>query len=184
VPPRRLRLVADLLRLSLVLGPAILLLVGREEGVWSMTLVAVAAVVLRWARAPAGVDLLFVALLAVDAWLTSLGAFQDFNRNDHVGHFLLPAAVAPVLFHLAVRAGVARDDAPAWRAGALAAALTIALGTLWEVVEWASDEVLGTEMSLGYADTLGDLLADAGGAVAGGLLLALTRRRVRERADG
>src|SRR4051812_40988508 len=124
-----------------------------------MGLMAATAVAARAVRAPAWSDLLFVTLLTADAWLTMLGAFSDFDRNDVVGHLLLSAAVTPLLFHL-------------MRRGPLVAALaTVALGAAWEVVEAASDRLIGTNMSLGAADTLGDLAADAlGASVAAGLL--------------
>jgi len=167
--------VADGLRLSLVAGVGVLPLIGRGDDVWGMVYVAVGAAILRLARAPAGLDLAFVSLLAADAWLTALGAFDEFNNNDRIGHLLLPAAVTPVLAHLAARIGIAASGPLA--AGVSAASLTIALGTVWELVEYGSDELLGTEMSLSLADTTGDLAADVAGALAGAVLVVAVDRR-------
>jgi hypothetical protein len=154
------RRIADLLRLSLVVGAVRFLVIGEPRLAWAMGLMAVTALAVRAVRAPAWSDLLFVALLTADAWLTMLGAFSDFNRNDTAGHLLLCAAVTPLLFHLLRRGPLA------------AAAGTVAVGAAWEVVEAASDALIGTNMSLGAADTLGDLAADALGAGLAAALLA------------
>ncbi len=156
-----MRRIADLLRLSLVAGALRFVAIGEPKLAWAMGLMAATALAARAIRAPAWADLLFAALLAADAWLTMLGAFSDFNRNDVAGHLLLSAAVTPLLFHLLGRRPIA------------AAAATIALGAAWEVVEAASDHLLGTNMSLSAADTLGDLAADAIGASVAAALLAM-----------
>jgi glutamyl-tRNA reductase len=58
---RTLRRLADALRAGLFAGVVVLPLTGHGDGAWSMLLVAITALVLRWARAPAAADLLFVA---------------------------------------------------------------------------------------------------------------------------
>jgi hypothetical protein len=62
--------------------------------------------------------------------------------------------------------------------------MTIALGAIWELVEWQSDMLFGTDMSLGYSDTLGDMVCDVIGGFAGAVLvvLVLTRRRAQANA--
>lgn len=50
-------------------------------------------------------------------------------------------------------------------------ALGLAIGAAWEVLEWSSDELLGTALTTGEGDTIGDLVADAAGALGGGALL-------------
>jgi NAD(P)-dependent dehydrogenase (short-subunit alcohol dehydrogenase family) len=39
------------------------------------------------------------------------------------------------------------------------------VGALWELLEYGSDELLGTNMSLNYADTRGDIAADVLGLI-------------------
>ena len=142
-----------------------------------MTLAALSAAAVRLARPPAFADLAFVALLAADSWLTTAGAFEQFNREDHLGHLALAAAVTPVLFDLYQRAQTSKKVAFSQRFTALSAGLlTILLGVLWELVELASDAVLGTSMSLGMADTVGDLAADCAGALIAVLVLAHAQR--------
>lgn len=164
---RQLRGVADLLRASLVAGVPALLIAGRTKDAFAMALIATTACVLRLARAPAPLDLAFVAALAADAWATSLGAFASFNRSDHVGHLVLSALATALLFHLARRVTT--------RAPGLAAiaAAGLTLGIAWELVEAAADATIGTNMSLSAGDTLGDLAADAAGALASAGLISV-----------
>ena len=51
------------------------------------------------------------------------------------------------------------------------AALGLAVGALWEIVEWASDSTLGSDLQLGNEDTVTDLVSDAVGAFTGAALL-------------
>jgi hypothetical protein len=89
-------------------------------------------------------------LVAVDSWLTALGAFDGFNHGDHAGHLILAAAVAPVLFALACRFRSSSLESLAPLAvGSLAVAMTFALGLMWEALELFSDSPIGTDMSLG-----------------------------------
>jgi hypothetical protein len=45
------------------------------------------------------------------------------------------------------------------------------VGGVWEIFEWGSDELFGSNLSMGNDDTVGDLIADTLGSIAGGLLL-------------
>jgi hypothetical protein len=168
------RLVADLLRLSLTVGPVVLAIDGKRD--YAMVFIAVTAWALRAARAPALLDLGFVTLLAADAWATELGAFHSFNRDDHVGHALLAGFATPLVYLLVRRLGVLRSPPPGL-APRVAFALTLfglglALGAAWELVEYACDSILGTNYSLGYSDTMGDLVADAVGAGVAAVLVS------------
>ena len=123
---------------------------------------------------------MFLVPLAVDVWLTATGVMARLDREDTVGHLVLPAAVTPLLFHLAVRAGILappRTTRAGLAAAALAAAaMTVRAGTAYELVEAGCDAAFGTNMSLGYHDTILDLTADVCGAVLGGAVLARTLR--------
>lgn len=171
-----LRAAADALRLSLVVGGIVLVATGGVAEGWGVLLAAFTACVVRIVRPPPAVDLAFLSLLSVDVWLTQAGAFEEFNRSDHVGHMLLSAAVMPILFHAIGRYGLA-GDATRSRRLALAALGTILLGIAWELVELASDAVLGTDMSLTRADSIGDVLADAAGAVLALIVLSVVEPR-------
>jgi hypothetical protein len=52
-------------------------------------------------------------------------------------------------------------------------ALGLAVGAVWEILEFAADEVVGSQLSLGNRDTVGELVADGVGALVGGALLVI-----------
>ncbi|MGH2905868.1 MAG: hypothetical protein ACRDKI_03760 [Solirubrobacterales bacterium] len=183
---RALQIAADCLRASLVLGALwyVSFSTWHKHMGYAMGLMALGAVLLRLAKAPPAFDFTFVALLSLDAWLTAWGVLANADQaNDRPGHLLISAAVTPVLYFGAVRlravSGSADSRAQALAIGAVAAMLTVALGALWEIVEWQSDKLFGTDMSLGYSDTLGDLVCDVVGALAGGAIVAFTLMRAR-----
>ena len=55
-------------------------------------------------------------------------------------------------------------------------ALGVAIGGVWEIFEWASDAVFGSNLSMSNDDTVGDLISDTLGALAGGALLVAWAR--------
>jgi hypothetical protein len=128
---------------------------------------------------PAALDLLFAVALAVEALGTGLGAYAWIGWPDGGSHLVIPFLSAPIVYQGFVRLGAipAADETPAQRfavgAGLLAAAGVLALGAVWELVEWGADSAFGTDYSQGYADTLSDLLADTIAAASGGALVAL-----------
>jgi hypothetical protein len=93
------------------------------------------------------------------------------------------SALYDKLVHCAVSFGLARlvaaAPAPRW----LAALAALGLGALWELFEFTADATGLVTAQRGLADTMGDLAADAAGALAGAAL-ALSRpcRRDRTRA--
>jgi hypothetical protein len=187
---RIFRITADLLRLTLVLGALSYLSFSmwHKHMGYAMGLVAIGAIVLRFAKAPPVFDFIFVALLSLDAWATASGLVDAVGQgNDRPGHLLISAAVTPILFY-----GTARLKAvnakpenlgQTLAVGLVAMMMTLALGTLWELIEWQSDMRFGTDMSLGYSDTVGDLLCDVIGGFTGAtvLVLLLSRQRARAR---
>jgi uncharacterized membrane protein YjdF len=157
---------------------------------YAMGLMAIGAIVLRFAKAPPVFDFVFVALLSVDAWATAGGVLDELNQsNDRPGHLLISAAVTPILFYGAARLKVVNAEPENTRqtllVGFVAMLLTTALGVLWELVEWQSDVHLNTDMSLSFSDTVGDLLCDVIGGFVGAtvLVLVLNRQRARSRSQ-
>jgi hypothetical protein len=166
---------ADVLRLTLVGGVPFMLLTGRRDAGVLLVLTAITAVVARAIRAPAVADLIFVALLTVASYVIAFGGVGSWDLDNDVAHVVLPAAAAPLLLCAAVRSGAVARPVSGPRGTAVAlvvvtAALTLALGTAWELVEFASDSLLGTNMSQGYDDTIRDLIADSVGALTGAVL--------------
>jgi len=60
--------------------------------------------------------------------------------------------------------------------GIVAFALGVAVGGLWEIVEWSSDNVLGSQLQLSNSDTIGDLIPDSLGSLRGAALLVVWAR--------
>ena len=171
---RRLARAADLVRGVLLLATLVVLVLGEIEATLTLGLVAVTAVAVRFVRAPAAAELAFVVVAGIDAALNAAGAFDTFNRQDTFGHFVLPAMIVPIIWTALQRAGV-RIEQPQARIATAAAqvlvvAVIVALGSVWELVEWACDLVFPTDLSPGYADTIHDIAFDTAGAIVGALL--------------
>jgi hypothetical protein len=155
------------------------LITGDESAALKALLDFVPAIASRMVCAPAAFDLLFAATLAVEALGTGLGVYYRVGWPNGGSHLLIPFVSAPIVYHGFVRLGAtAAPEGPraATGTGLVVAAGVLALGALWELVEWGADSVFGTDYSQGYTDTLSDLLADAFAASAGGVAVAVWLR--------
>jgi hypothetical protein len=168
-------LVADLVRIGLVAAAGTFLAAGDGPAALKAALLVPPAVAGRLARVPAGFDLVFVLALAVEAVGTGLGADGWFGQGDLASHLVIAFLSAPIVFGLVVRfrTGEARSArfAGSTGAGLVTAIIVLALGAMWEVVEYAADGLLGTDYSQGRADTVSDLVADAVAGTLGGALV-------------
>lgn len=170
----------DVLRL-LVVGAAVAAVVtggpGGTGGVVALCLAAVLAVLARLVDLPRPYDLGLVVVLALHAAGEALGWYDAHAWFDRVVHVVLPFLAAPVLYIGLARLDVLpdpRDETHARHYTGMAVvtfALGTTLGALWEVWEYSSDGMLGTALSQGNTDTVGDLVADASGAALGAALL-------------
>ena len=171
-----------MLRIALVVFAAVLLADGDEAGALKCLLVLAPAVAARLVRVAPALDLLLTLALAGEAGGTLLGGGW-LGLGDGVSHLLVPLLCAPVVYQLLVGLSAAfpPEGAPVARrlagAGIVSAAGVLALGAVWELVEWGADRAFGTDYSQGYTDTLSDLLADTVAAALGGILVALWLRR-------
>lgn len=67
-----------------------------------------------------------------------------------------------------------RFAAPVWALTLIAVCVAVTLGVMWELFEFAMDQMFGLSMQKsGLADTMGDLVADLAGSILGGLIGAL-----------
>ena len=177
--PRRsfLRNVADATRL-IITGVALVRLAafGLEQALNPLAAASVSWGVRLLRPAPA-IDALFVVLLTLDSLLVISGAMDELDRQDTFGHLVLSAAIAPIVLTAGERTGLL--DRLGVRAPVALAALLVgtilALGVVWELVEWLADYTVGSDMSLGRADTVHDLLWDAVGATLGSILAVTLR---------
>ena len=169
----------DLARIAFVVGFVVLLLLG-ESGAVNVGVAAAAVVGVRFLRLPRLFDLAFIAVMALTGWGEALRFYDRFAHYDVLVHFLVPLLGAPVVYIALARLDTLPDpsDARGSRrhlAGifVVTLALGLAIGAAWEVLEWTLDEVLGSELTGGESDTIGDLVADTVGALCGGVLIVV-----------
>jgi hypothetical protein len=172
-----IRDVIDVLRVFLVVATIVALLAGDTDGALALGFAACFALVARVVNLPRPYDFGFVLVLTLHAAGEALGWYDSLEWFDRVVHVVLPCLVAPVLYIGLARLDVLpdpRDETHARHYTGMAIVtfcLGMAVGGLWEIVEFASDGVLDTALSEGNSDTVGDLVADAVGSLLGASLL-------------
>jgi hypothetical protein len=150
------------------LSAAAALLLGSRAGVamFGICFIAIAgAALLGWPRRSLAVAGIGVACIV---WLVLAGVIGQPGIRSAAAH-----AIGGALMGWALADGILR--APGLRADArrvLAAAVlaTLVIGGVWELWEWATDALTGTDLTGGVGDTALDLVADGVGAAAGGAL--------------
>jgi hypothetical protein len=168
----------DLLRLAYVVA-AISYAGATGEGVANLAFSGAAVVAARFVNLPRPYDLAFIGAMTLTGWGEALGLYDRFPSYDNVVHFLVPSAVAPIVYIVLARLEVLprlRDTSERRHhvgVFVVTLALGLAIGAVWEIFEWTADHVLGSSLVLGEADTIGDLVADGCGAAAGAVLLVV-----------
>lgn len=174
-----LTLVADIVRIALGASAVAFFAAGDHSAALKALLLLGPALAGRLARAAPAFDLLFALALAAEA---ILGGLDRIAWGDTESHLVIPFLSAPIVYQVLVRLSaippldLARVPHPFIGAGLVTGIGVLALGAVWELVEWGADGAFGTDYSQGYTDTLTDLLADAIAAVAGGMLVAMWLR--------
>ncbi|HEX2234117.1 MAG TPA: hypothetical protein VHG69_12230 [Thermoleophilaceae bacterium] len=172
----------DLLRATFFVGAAIFLVTGELKGVGNLLVGGGALLVARAVDLPRVYDLAFTIAMILTGWGEALGLYDAWEQYDSVVHFIVPMMCSQVAYIALARIEVLPDMreefTPRHYAGifTIAFALGVAIGGLWEIVEWASDGVFGSNLSMGNDDTVGDLVADSLGSLAGALLLVAWTR--------
>jgi hypothetical protein len=172
----------DVLRALLVAGAAGFLLAGDARGALLLGGAGAVAWAVRFVLLPRVYDLAFVLALTLQAWGEALGLYDTVSWFDSVVHFTVPLLGAPVLYIVLARLDVVPDprDETDTRHYIGMAILTFALGgcigAIWEIVEWTSDNLFGSELQEGNDDTVYDLMADTAGALCGAALLVCWAR--------
>lgn len=174
----------DLIRAALVLAAAVLLAVrGVDAGTVTLALTAAAAVAVRPLLLPRLYDLLLLLALSVQGVGEASGAYDDLVWFDRVVHLVVPLLASGALYVALARLDVLpdpRDDTGVRHLIGIALvtfALGAAFGAVWELYEWLSDAVFGSQLQESNADTIGDLAMDCLGALgAAGLLVLWTVR--------
>jgi hypothetical protein len=172
----------DLLRLTFFLGALIFLALGEMKGVANLVVGGAALLVARAIDLPRLYDLAFTLAMILTGWGEALGLYDAWKPYDNVVHFIVPMFCSQVAYiglaRLEVLPDMRDEFVPHRFLGifTITFALGVAIGGVWEIFEWASDEVFGSNLSMGNDDTVGDLISDTLGAAAGGLLLVAWTR--------
>jgi hypothetical protein len=172
----------DVLRLLLVAGTLAFALAGDWRGALLLGLAGAAAWAVRPVLLPRVYDLSVVLALALQAGGEALGLYDSIHWFDTVVHFTVPFLGSPVVYIVLARLDVVPDprDETHGRHYAgifvVTVALGIAIGGLWEIVEWTSDRLFGSELQEDNDDTVRDLMADSVGALCGAALLVCWAR--------
>jgi hypothetical protein len=167
----------DLLRAAFFVGAAVFALPGELGGVANLLVAGVALLVARAADLPRLYDLGFTIAMILTGWGEALGLYDAWKSYDNVVHFIVPMLTSQVAYislaRLEVLPDLREEFVPRHYTGIwlVTFALGVAIGGLWEILEWSSDELFGSNLSMSNDDTAGDLIADSLGAAVGGLLL-------------
>jgi uncharacterized membrane protein YjdF len=167
----------DLLRGVFVVGSVVLAAAG-SSGALPLAVAAAAVVGVRFLDLPRPFDLAFILAMALTGWGEALRLYDRFGYYDVFVHFLVPLFGAPCVYIALARLDTLPDPADATGSKrhltgifVVTLALGLAIGAVWEILEWSSDRTLGSNLALGERDTIGDLVADGAGAFCGGLFL-------------
>ena len=124
--------------------------VGKPGTAVLLLVLAAGIGVIATLRPPAWLLNIGAAGITLQAWVSALGWIGALPQLDTLAHFSSALLAGLVL------------AAPLGQAAGLAA---FVLGVLWELYEWGSDALLGTDMSLGRRDTITDLAAVGAAAI-------------------
>lgn len=172
----------DVLRLTFPAGAVAYAASGDAKGAATLTAATLAVGLARVVNLPRAYDLSFVLAMVLTGWGEALGLYTAIPSYDNVVHFLAPLFGGPVAYIALARLDVLpdpRDDTDTHRLAGIfvvALALGLAIGAVWEIVEWTSDSTLGSSLQLGNDDTVGDLIADGLGSLVGAALLVVWTR--------
>jgi hypothetical protein len=168
----------DILRAAFVAAAAILAGLGHISYV-NLAFSTAGVVASRFLDLPRVYDIAFIVAMALTGWGDALHLYDALSFYDKIVHFLVPFAIAPVVYILLARTEVLPrlgDEGERHHLVGVAVvtlALGLAIGAIWEIFEYLSDHVLGSHLQHGQTDTITDLVADSCGAAAGGVLLVV-----------
>jgi hypothetical protein len=115
-------------------------------------------------------DLIFMiaALINAGGWAWDL--YNKPGPYDEIAHFFTIFAITLAFGFLLYRELMESFYERRWLFVLTIASLGIALGTLWEIIEWLADFVVAKQIVSGLFDTETDLILDGAGALLAALL--------------
>ena len=173
----------DVLRLMFAAGAVAFAFADDAAGAFNLGLAFAVLLAARFANLPRAYDLALIVALAFTQGGEAVNLYDSIDWYDRVVHFVVPMLTSQVLYLCLARIELMPDPRqetlPRHEAGMFVAvfALGLAAGALWEIFEWTSDGLFGSALSEGNTDTVGDLIADACGSLAGGGMMVLWAER-------
>jgi hypothetical protein len=167
----------DLLRAAFFLGAIVFAVLGELGGVANLLVGGGALLLARAVNLPRLYDLGFTIAMILTGWGEALGLYDAWKPYDNVVHFVVPMLCSQVVYiglaRIEVLPDMREDFTPNRYAGifTVTMALGVAVGAIWEIFEYTSDSVFGSNLQLSNRDTVGDLIADTLGSATGGILL-------------
>ncbi len=164
--------VADILRILGLVSVlvAAFLFSGTDAGILAFTLPAL--LLPRFLGLRGGFDAVYCAALLAAAWSNVIDLYRILPWWDIPMHLVCTGALAALCYAALERFDVIDADPPrARRRLVLMPALGLALGTLWEIVEWIGKTFISDAIVVSYQDTIGDLAVGGVGAFVAALLV-------------
>jgi len=128
-------------------------------------------------------DLIFMiaALINAGGWAWDL--YNQPGPYDEIAHFFTMFAITLTFGYLLYRELMESFYKRRWLFVLTIASLGLALGALWETIEWLSDFVIPKQIVSGLFDTETDLILDGAGALLAALLNLLGLNELRAQAS-
>lgn len=173
-PPRGFsEITADLIRIAGLLSFFFSLFFFElaQAGVIAFTLPGL--VIARFLGMKPWPDIILTSSLLIAGWSNLFELYTSITWWDLLIHFLCAGGLAAVAYLLLARYGAV--PLPGSHPGAaiiLTTTLGLALGVLWEIVEWVGFTFITQQIYVTYEDTISDLIMGGLGALVGGCVIA------------
>lgn len=124
-----------------------------------------------------GLDAGFGAVVLVAAWSGVLEVYQAIAWWDVAIHVVCTGVIVVVGIMVLARAGIVThpSSASTFATATVATTLGLALGALWEIVEWLGHTLVDSAIFVEYDDTIGDMACGGLGALLAGIVAARVR---------
>jgi hypothetical protein len=169
----------DIARLAFLAGAVAFGVNGDVKGAFNLALGFAVLVAARLADLPRVYDLALIVAMTFTQVGEAIGLYDAVDWYDRVVHVVVPMLTSQVIYLCLARLDVLPDPRQETTRHhevgmfLVVFALGLAVGALWEIFEYTSDGVFGSELSEGNTDTVGDLIADTTGSLLGGALMVL-----------
>ena len=173
----------DVLRISLLIGAFAMSVTGDFRAALRMAGTFLVVLAARALEPPRLIDLGFTLGMALQGWGNALDLFHAWGEYNKVVHFVLPFGTAGLLYVALARLDVVSDLEsrchPRQQAGIVLATFTLGFtaGGLYEIWEWAIHHGLGSQIMVGYTDTITDMIDNGLGSLASGWVLMAWAQR-------